>query len=221
MKCPNCESLVEVQQYQAHTDLRRCQHCNHIFKDSGALDSNSQIKSEDDFIEFDLNAPPKGTWFRYELNSLIVGASTRSVAAFFLVPFMIIWSGGSLGGIYGTQIYNNEFDLMLSLFGLPFLAGSILFWGVAIMAIAGKTELTLGKYNGTIFNGVGKIGFKKKFNWQDINGVSMIYSKGRNGRNVKTICLTAQKDIKFGSTLKEERKYYLYRAIKSIYEKIN
>lgn len=180
------------------------------------------MQQDDDQIQgFDLNNPPNGTWFRYEMNNLIVGASTRSPAAFFLVPFMIVWSGGSLGGIYGTQLYNNEFDLVLSLFGLPFLAGSILFWGITLMAIAGKTEVTLSKYDGSVFTGIGKMGITKKFDWQEVTGISMKSTRGRNGRAVKTICVTAQKDIKFGSALKKERKYYLYLAIKSVYEKIS
>ena len=36
--------------------------------------------------------------------------STRSCIAFFLVPFTLFWAGGSLGGIYGTQIAKGEFN---------------------------------------------------------------------------------------------------------------
>ncbi|MEL6562724.1 MAG: hypothetical protein AAFQ94_31435 [Bacteroidota bacterium] len=179
------------------------------------------MQKEENIMDFDLNDPPKGTWFRYEMNNLIVGASTRSAAAFFLVPFMIIWSGGSLGGIYGTQILNDEFDIVLSLFGLPFLVGSILFWGITLMTIAGKTEVTLNRYDGRVFTGIGKIGITKKFDWEEIEGVSMTTTRGRNGKDVKTICLEAPKDIKFGSALKKDRKYYLYQAVKSVYKKVS
>ena len=41
---------------------------------------------------------------------------------------MLIWSGGSLGGIYGTQIANQEFSLLQSLFGIPFIIGTINLW---------------------------------------------------------------------------------------------
>ena len=44
---------------------------------------------------------------------------------FFFLPFTAIWSGGSMIGIYGTQFWKCEFDLGQSLFGIPFLLGTI------------------------------------------------------------------------------------------------
>ena len=64
---------------------------------------------------------------------------------------MLVWSGASLGGIYGTQIIDREFDLIQSLFGIPFILGSLLFWTLALMAIWGKVEITLNNKGGKIF----------------------------------------------------------------------
>ena len=55
------------------------------------------------------------------MDTVSLGATTRSPIAFFLVPFMCVWSGGSLGGVYGSQVLNGEFDLGISLFGIPFI----------------------------------------------------------------------------------------------------
>ncbi|PHX79451.1 MAG: hypothetical protein CK541_05015 [Opitutia bacterium] len=75
--------------------------------------------------------------------------SARSCIAFFLVPFTLVWAGGSVGGIYGMQIAKGEFNLLMSLFGLPFLAGSVLLIAITVMAVAGRcvVELAGGKFS--------------------------------------------------------------------------
>lgn len=217
MNCPNCDTKVSDEQINIQTDIGKCQNCNHIFKVSDALETTVEKADEEDF---DLDNPPKGTWFRYEMNKIVIGASTRSPAAFFLVPFMIIWSGGSLGGIYGSQIANNEFDPFLSLFGIPFLLGSIFFWGITLMAIVGKVEITAGKYDGTVFTGVGSIGLTKRFNWENISSINESQLENRKGRSVSAIALSGDQQITFGSGLKKNRRHYLYKALKSIFEKV-
>lgn len=86
-------------------------------------------------------APPAGVQAEEGMGGFTLTLSTRSAAAFFLVPFMLVWSGGSLGGIYGSQIYKGVFDLTLSLFGIPFLLGTLVFGSLALMALCGKHRL--------------------------------------------------------------------------------
>ena len=95
IKCPKCKRIVPADQMNISTDLALCPQCNEGFKISKSLDIDS--------INADiLQNPPKGAWFRQETHHIIVGATTRSPEAFFLVPFTCVWSGGSLGGIYGS-----------------------------------------------------------------------------------------------------------------------
>lgn len=151
------------------------------------------------------------------MNTLIIGATTRSPIAFFLVPFMLIWSGGSIGGIYGNQLLKGEFDPFLSLFGIPFILGSIIFWSFALMAIWGKVELGLDREGGKIFTGLGKIGISRKFTWGEVSTISenqsgFHYPGSRGGK----LCLEGKKRISFGMGVKESRRYYLYRTMQSI-----
>jgi hypothetical protein len=92
---------------------------------------------------------PKGVQLEETMDGFRLTLSTRSCIAFFLVPFTMFWAGGSLGGIYGTQIAKGEFNLMLSLFGLPFLAGSVFLVALTVMAVAGRcvVELAGGKFS--------------------------------------------------------------------------
>jgi hypothetical protein len=93
--------------------------------------------------------PPKGVDLVETMDGFRLTLSTRSCIAFFLVPFTLVWAGGSLGGIYGTQINQGKFNLMMSLFGLPFLLGSIALIGLTVMSVCGRTivELAGGKFS--------------------------------------------------------------------------
>lgn len=161
MKCPKCKASILSENINIQTDIARCENCQTIFKISDTLE---------DYIDlgFIVNNKPNGAWIETNFNQVIIGATTRSPIAFFLVPFMLIWSGGSIGGIYGTQIINGKFDLFQSLFGIPFLIGSFIFWSFALMTIWGKVELTLDKQGGKVFTGVGRLGLVRTFLWNDI-----------------------------------------------------
>src|SRR4051812_18688409 len=103
----------------------------------------------------DLTRPPAGARFVRNMRGFEVSVSTRSVLAVFLVPFMCVWSGGSLGGIYGSQVMQGQFDLMRSLFGLPFLIGSVVLGSLTLMAVAGRVHVQVKGNDGSVFIGVG------------------------------------------------------------------
>ncbi len=189
------------------TDLAFCPQCNDGFKVSESIDQESVSPDS-------LRNPPKGAWFRKEMDRVVVGATTRSPVAFFLVPFMCVWSGFSLGGIYGSQIAKGEFDLGSSLFGIPFVLGSILFWSFALMAICGKVEVSIGNMS-SVFVGIGKVGWTRSFEW---SAVQTIREDGTNvsypGGHQAAIVLEGKERLKFGTGLNEKRRYFVLNALK-------
>jgi hypothetical protein len=213
MKCPKCKSEIDKVNINIQTDIAQCNNCDSIFKISDNIEN---------YIDdgFNMNNPPDGAWYKSDFNKTIIGATTRSPIAFFLVPFMLIWSGGSIGVIYGTQLINGKFDLVQSLFGIPFLIGSLIFWSFTLMAIWGKVELTLDNKGGKIVTGIGNIGLVKRFLWSDITTIKEKQANIRYpGSQGNTIVLEGKKRISFGTGVKEERRYYLLRAIKSLINK--
>ena len=201
MNCPKCKAEIASTDINIEKDIAKCMNCNHVFTISSVVKIHRVI---------DVNNPPKGAWYFDEYRSTIVGASTRSPIAFFLVPFMLVWSGGSLGGIYGGQILSGEYSLMMSLFGLPFLIGTIILGSVTAMAIAGKVELKFDKEIGTIFTGVGNIGITKTFNWKDIDEVKETSSILRNSSsNNQNISFIGQSKTSFGTGLNDEKRYFI------------
>ena len=213
IECPKCSSPVNSESINIQTDIAQCLQCQNIFKISLNIENLVDPK-------FNINKQPSGTWLKKEFNQTIIGATTRSPVAFFLVPFMLIWSGGSLGGIYGSQIIDGEFDLLLSLFGIPFLIGSIIFWTITLMAIAGKVEITIDKDGGKVFTGVGQLGIIKRFSWDEISKIKEGNSKlTYPGSQGGVIVLEGTRKISFGLGVKENRKYYLLNALRSIAKK--
>lgn len=213
MNCPQCAAAIDKAHINIMTDVAQCQQCGHVFKVSENLEQNIPDT-------FKLVEPPGGTWIVRDADKVTIGATTRSAFAFFLVPFMVVWSGGSLGGIYGTQIISGKFDVFLSLFGIPFILGSILFWSLALMAIWGKVELTLDKLGGQVFTGLGKIGITKKFTWEEVSSVkeNVSYTK-YPGSQGASIALEGKRRITFARGVNESRRYYLYRALQDIFTK--
>jgi hypothetical protein len=159
--CPRCRRELPPDGVNVAKDLAYCAECRQAF-------SFSQLVTTAESMKIDLGRPPKGAWFERTAEGFVVGSTARSPIAFFLVPFMIVLSGGSLGGIYGSQIATGKFDLLMSLFGIPFLLGSVLFWSIALMAVAGRIVITRRGDELSMFTGVGPVGFTKRVRWSEL-----------------------------------------------------
>ena len=145
LNCPDCGLPIQAADIAPAQGMAVCRFCEKPFP----LEACQTAVPFADRGIVPVTAPPKGVDFVETMDGFRLSLSTRSCVGFFLVPFTLVWAGGSLGGIYGTQIAKGKFDLMMSLFGLPFLIGSIFLIGLTIMAVAGRTvvELTSGKFS--------------------------------------------------------------------------
>ena len=210
MNCPKCKAAIEKAHINIHTDIAQCTQCQHVFK----ISENIGLDVEDGF---NINQPPSGAWFIQEAEQIRMGATTRSPMAFFLVPFMVVWSGGSIGGLYGSQLLKWDFDPLMSLFGIPFLIGSIIFWSFTLMTIWGKVELTLNQAGGSVFTGVGTLGMTNTFTWDEVNTIKESGSYYRYpGSQGSSLQIEGKKRISFGLGVNESRRYYLMRAFKTV-----
>jgi hypothetical protein len=137
--------------------------------------------------------PPKGVDLVETMDGFRLTLSTRSCIAIFLVPFTLVWAGGSLGGIYGTQIAKGEFNWMMSLFGLPFLVGSCFLIALTVMSVAGRTivELAGGKFS--IRTGALGVYRTRSAPWSDVRSCRLTEAT-RRGRN--SYSTTYQVEIK-------------------------
>ena len=116
-----------------------------------------------------LAAPPKGLQLTESLTGFRIVLSTASWVALIVWPFMLVWAGGSLGGIYGTQIKSGQFNWVMSLFGLPFLVGSVFLFGIAFMSTFGRVIVESGQ-DGLLRIRKGGLGlyWTKSAAWMDV-----------------------------------------------------
>ena len=208
MECPRCHTEIPLDDVNVATDMALCRRCNQTW-------SFADLQLDGRVQTINAQTPPKGTWLREDHSgTFTVGATTRSWGALFLVPFTCVWAGGSLTGIYGTQIYSGHFNLFFSLFGLPFLIGSICLIGMTLMTIGGRVTVTVNGGEGVIFTGVGAVGWRRRFSWREVKAIRC--TERRNGRNystVKQITFEGAKRMNFASGLKEARLDFMYAVL--------
>src|SRR5262249_55717240 len=159
--------------------------CNEGFK----LSENFELPS----VQETLRKPPKGAWFIRDIDRTVVGVSTRSPLAFFRIPFMCVWSGFSLFGIYGRQFISGEFNIVPSLFGIPFVLGTIVMGIQALMSICGKVEVSIGSRS-SVFVGIWRFGWTRDFDWDAIRTIR----EEQNGSAQGKILLEGKERLAFG-----------------------
>ena len=198
------------------TDVAICPQCDEAFDLSELVSKESEDDSGPGAAAPLAEAPP-GAWFRTDGESWQVGATTRNASAFFLVPFMLVWSGFSLGGIYGTQIAAGKFNPGMSLFGLPFVAGTCLFGSIAVMAICGQVTVTVKDDEGEVFTGVGPIGRRRRFRWSGVQRIVEDNCSTRNaGSTGKVLQFEGETRLSFASMVSEPRRYFMLQVLKRL-----
>jgi len=206
--CPKCRSEIPLEDVNVATDIALCRQCGQTW-------SYADLVEENQVEDFNSISPPRGTWFqetpprRFE-----VGISTRSPIALFLVPFMAVWSGGSLGGIYGSQIAKGHFNLGMSLFGIPFLLGTLFLGSTALMAVCGKVTVSVDGDDGVIFTGVGPFGWRRRFNWRKVSSIRRTEKSGNRGSVSQQITFEGERQLNFASGAKSERLNFMLAMLR-------
>jgi hypothetical protein len=163
--------------------------------------------------------PPKGLQLTENLTGFQIVLSTASWVALILWPFMFVWAGGSLGGIYGPQIKSGEFSWLMSLFGLPFLAGSVILFGVAFMSTFGRVIVESGQ-DGLLRIRKGGLGlyWTKSAAWMDVVSAEVVEETRRRKGNYTTsyACVLQQRQgalLKIDTGADQEQAAWLARYL--------
>ena len=195
--CPDCGLPIETADLAPAQGVAVCRFCEKPFP-LAACQEAVPFERRNLVPEHNI---PKGVTLEETMDGFRLTLSTRSCIAFFLVPFTLFWAGGSLGGLYGTQIAKGEFNLMMSLFGLPFLAGSVLLIGLTVMTVAGRcvVELAGGKFSIR----TGALGFYRTQSaaWDDVLSCRLTEAS-RRGRNSYSTTYQVEVATEGGKTLK-------------------
>jgi hypothetical protein len=207
--CLTCKRKIEAANINVAKDTAYCISCESLTELSSLLQSETS-KS------FDKNSSVPGTAFTDEGYRWRVEASHRSGMALFYIPFTCVWAGGSLFGIYGQQIINAEFDLHQSLFGIPFLLGSILLIALSLMSVFGRTLVSVENDRTLLFVGIGAIGWYRRFDWTSIDRIieTTATSNRSNGQS-HYISLEGKTRINLGWGLSSSKLYFVANILRS------
>jgi hypothetical protein len=222
--CPSCRAEIATADINVATDVALCRACGNTFRLSEALGGpagrilSSLVSSiAPPSGPVDLNSPPSGTWYESAADGFTAGATTRSWMALFVVPFTCVWSGFSMYGIYGTQFIKGHFNLGQSLFGIPFLLGTmfLVFW--CAMSVVGKVTVSVRGDRLAIFTGIGPLGVTRVASLSDFKSIREDWGYGsmNNNRPSRVIRLEGSRKMTFGSMLNPERRSFLLSALQS------
>jgi len=160
-----------------------------------------------------LRNPPKGVWVKKDIGKEIIGVSTRSKIAIFILIFSIAFSGVTFLGIY-------QFLRLRIIIGLVFMsilvAVSIILWKHVFFLIFGKIELVMDK-NGHdyIFTGIGKAGKRLIINWSSIKNIYEQTSKSSEGVPNRKILIDGDKLLEISlDGINDEKSMFLLQVLK-------
>jgi hypothetical protein len=209
-QCSSCGAGIVLADVNVATDIALCRAC-------GKTMPFSEIAPIPGAADVDLSRPPKGV--RIE-DSPIRGRSIIyrkiSPVVFFLIPFTAAWSGFSMTGIYGRQIAKGEFDPASSLFGLPFLIGTIVLVSVIVFMLLGRWRFSYNRGQLEVATEVGPIGWTRRLACDKTARVSIKASAWRQNNvpqnQIHVECLG--NSLKFGAMIPEDRKPFIAEAIR-------
>ena len=200
--CQSCSASIPLEDINVATDIALCRRC-------GATSSFASIRTLSDASALLSKPPPKGVKVERDMmgyGSIVTYRRIPIGLLLFLIPFTLIWSGGSMIGIYGSQIAKGEFDLEKSLFGIPFLLGTIVLVSVILFGLFGKWTIRLNRGDGAVFVGVGALGWKRTFRYTTFSTVRLEDSSTIvNGEQAQVIAIkTDNTEFSFGISLKKD-----------------
>ena len=147
-ECPECGAELPFADVNVGADVGLCRKCGR----SGPFLRSAAVPTMSDE---ELARPPKGVSLRREFgDALTIVAKPKKGALAFLVPFMALWSGASIAGIYVAPLAKGEFQMAAGLLGLPFLLGTAALAGIIAYLIFGETRVTIAKGRVKVFTGV-------------------------------------------------------------------
>jgi hypothetical protein len=208
-RCPFCRAEIPPADVNVATDMALCRSCGRVSSFAlvgGAAEVSLEV----------LAAPPRGIRVETDFRgSDRIIYRRLSPALLFFVPFTALWSGISMWGIYGTQFVEGKFDLGRSLFGLPFLIGTVVLVGVIVFLLFGRWELRLQEGAGTVFVGVGPLGWTRNFAYGRDTLVSLRTTDVRvnDVPQQGIVVRTGEGEFVFGAVLKGEVKRFVAAAI--------
>jgi hypothetical protein len=232
--CAKCRRTIPPDDINVANDVAYCRDCNVSYRLS-ELTFDSDLNTS-----LDLNRPPKGAWFVNNGAGTVIGATNRSLgAAFGLLFFTLFWNGivsvfvllAIAGTLHNLHIPQPDWFPAPKMNGGDMGAGMVIFlWlfltpfiviGLSVAAgclncLFGRTEMRLAGTQGSVFTGIGPLGWRRRFDASQVKDVRMLETTSSKGQNTVSLLIETRegKQIKFGSLLTGERRLFVLGALR-------
>ncbi|MEO6035671.1 MAG: hypothetical protein ABIQ35_10480 [Verrucomicrobiota bacterium] len=238
--CSKCGRTIPDVDVNVASDVAFCRNCHLAHKLSALVHGVALDK------QVDLDRPPAGAWHRSSVMGPVIGATHRSIGAVFgLLAVSLFWNGivsvfvllaisATLrnldvnvpewfpapkmnGSTMGTGM-----TLFLWIFLTPFIAIGLGMLGGLLSALAGRTEVQIRPAAGVVFNGIGPVGWRRRFDPSTVKDVRIenpVWRDSDGDRRSKTYIVIETQEgklIKFGSILREERMRFVAAALRNV-----
>lgn len=105
--------------------------------------------------------------------------------------------------------------IFMTLFLTPFIAIGLGLIGSVLLSLGGRTEVRLGAGRGSVFTGIGPLGWTRRFDPGRVNTVRTTRQGfGRRGRSAEEVLIAADRRIRTGSMLNGEQRRWLVSEIR-------
>ncbi len=236
--CPKCGRVIPSDDINVANDVAYCRNCNLAHKLS-SLARAAELETG-----IDLSNPPAGAWQQQDGMGTIIGATHRSLgAALGLLAVSLFWNGivsvfVSLASAstlhlldlpvpawFPAPIMNDSpmgmgMTIFLWLFLTPFIAIGVGMICALLLTLAGGTEVSMNRFEASVFTGIGPIGYRRRFDPQAVTDVRIDDQRWRDsdGDYRRKTCILIEtregKKLKFGSGLTEERRRFVAASLR-------
>lgn len=234
--CTRCRRVIPQDDVNVAKDVAYCRICNLACRLSAMTDA-SELTSG-----VDLARPPAGAWQQREGMNTVIGASSRSVgAALGALAAGLFWNGivsifvlfalaGTLKNLgialpawFPAPTMNEQpmsvgMTIFLWLFLTPFILIGMMLMGAFLLAAAGRTELSIGRSEASVFTGIGPIGYRRRFDPQAVTDVRLDLRRWQNDSGRPQTCIVIEsasgKRLTCGALLPEDRKRFVAAAVR-------
>lgn len=208
--CLHCGQSVALADTNVATDHALCRACGRTMPFSALAEDGA-------LAAVDLTTPPRGVNVsRNLLTGIDLTYRRVNRTVFFLIPFTALWSGLSLGGIYGRQIIDGKFDPAASLAGLPFVIGTVVLLGTILFMLFGRWHVRLDRDVVAVSVGVGPFGWHRDIMLQPGSLVRLEDSHLKVNRvPQRVIAITSgDRTLRFGAGLPPEARHFFAAALR-------
>lgn len=189
-RCPRCNGRIRTRDINVQEGVAVCRGCE-------AVTRLRELAEDADVSSADPASPPRGCRFSSDGVRTVVHASARSLGgALGLLFAAVFWNGivsvfvllaiaGTLHHALGSVpewfpappmdsgVMPLGITIFLWVFLTPFIAIGALLAGTTLLAAGGRVEVRVDGERGSVFLGVGPLGWRRRFDVREVKSVTL------------------------------------------------